>query len=477
MPPKVFLSYSWTSPGHQALVKQWAERLVADGVEVVLDIYDLKEGDDKFVFMERMVTDATVTHVLVLSDKGYAKKADARKAGVGTESQIISKEVYEKVAQSKFIPIVCEIDEGEPWLPIFLQSRIWIDFSTPEAVNENWEQLIRVLYGKPFHLKPTIGKPPAYLEDERSPSSPAISKFAGLKQAILQAKPAVDMYRQDFLDACVAYADSLRVRNRPNVENIGEKVLADCGKLKAVRNHIVDWVLLEARAGPSEKFGEALIDCLERMRELKSGPPEVTQWVEAWFEAHSFFVYETFLYIVAALLKAGAFNILHDVFTSHYLLPVTESYGDKRFDNFGCLWGQSESLQAVLAPPDTRLLSPAAALIKQQADRPDLSFDSILEAEVIVLMMAFLTSGVRWYPQTLHYVALGRDFPFFVRATQHKGFKHLALITGIDDAEKLRTAVTAGEARLGVNQWHDFHFLLSGSFSAWMNLSKLNTLK
>lgn len=44
--PKVFISYSWTSHGHQETVKQWAERLLADGVEVVLDIFDLKEGHD-----------------------------------------------------------------------------------------------------------------------------------------------------------------------------------------------------------------------------------------------------------------------------------------------------------------------------------------------------------------------------------------------------------------------------------------------
>ena len=48
--PKVFISYSWSSPGHQAMVKQWAEQFVADGVDVVLDIYDLKEGHDKFAF-------------------------------------------------------------------------------------------------------------------------------------------------------------------------------------------------------------------------------------------------------------------------------------------------------------------------------------------------------------------------------------------------------------------------------------------
>ena len=88
--------------------------------------------------------------MLVFSDSEYAAKADARKAGVGTESQIISREIYAKVQQ-----VVCEFDDsGEPFLPTFLKSRIWIDFSSPEAANDNWEQLIRVLYGKPAYEKP-----------------------------------------------------------------------------------------------------------------------------------------------------------------------------------------------------------------------------------------------------------------------------------------------------------------------------------
>jgi len=101
---------------------------------VVLDIFDLKEGQDKYTFMERMVTDPRVTHVLVVCDKAYSEKADAKKAGVGTESQIISREVYEKVEQSKFIPLACEISEGgEPHLPTFFKSRIYVDFSSLEA--------------------------------------------------------------------------------------------------------------------------------------------------------------------------------------------------------------------------------------------------------------------------------------------------------------------------------------------------------
>lgn len=137
--PKAFISYSWTDERHQQFVRDIAERLVADGVDVVLDLFDLREGHDKYAFMEKIVTDSQITHVLALCDKAYAEKANARKAGVGTESQILSKEVYDKVEQSKVVPIVCEFaDDGTPTLPAFFRSRIWIDFSSDEAVNRKF---------------------------------------------------------------------------------------------------------------------------------------------------------------------------------------------------------------------------------------------------------------------------------------------------------------------------------------------------
>jgi hypothetical protein len=474
--PSVFISYSWSSPGHQSRIRQWAEQLVNDGVDVVLDVWDLKEGDDKYAFMEKMVTDKSVTHVLVFSDSEYAAKADARKAGVGTESQIISREVYSKVQQSKFLPVVCEFDDsGEPFLPTFLKSRIWIDFSSPEAANDNWEQLIRVLYGKPAYEKPTLGKAPTYVTtDVTVPASPAGAKFAALKQAIIQDKRGLKIYRQDFLDACRDYADALRIRERPDVTNLGHRVLEDCGKLKLVRDQIVDWVLLESGANPSEEFGEALVSLLERLLELKSRPPELNSWNDVWFEAHRVFVYETFLYIVAALLKTESFGSLHLVLTNHYLLPETETSGVSRFDTFDAFYGYSETLQ-ILAPEGQKLYAPAAELIKRQADRTDLPFVAVMQAELLVLMMAFITEGSRWYPQTLHYSSRAGAFPFFVRAARRRDFQKLAKITAIGSADQLRAAVKAGHEKLGVDRWHNF-WMSDRSFWGSMNMDALDTL-
>lgn len=455
---------------------QWAEQLISDGVDVVLDVWNLREGNDKYVFMEQMVADESVTHVLVFSDSEYAVKADERRAGVGTESQIISQEVYRKVQQSKFLPVVCEFDaSGEPFLPTFLKSRIWIDFSSPEAVNNNWEQLIRVIYGKPAYEKPVLGKAPTYVTNDISvPASPVGSKFVVLKQALVQEKRGLKAYRQDFLNACYEYADTLRIRTRPEVEDMGYRVLEDCRKLKLVRDNIVDWILLESSVNPSKEFDEALVSLLERLLELKSRPMEIQSWQDSWFEAHGIFVYETFLYIVAALMETDSLESLNCVLTTHYLLPETEVSRGNRFGTFQAFFGSSSTLQ-ILAPEGKRLLSPAAEFIKRQADRTDLSFNTIMQAELLVLMMAFVSEDGWWYPQTLHYASRSGAFPFFLKAERHRDFQKLAKITGIDDAATLQAAVKIGHERLKVNEWHDF-WVRDRSFWSTMNMDALDRL-
>jgi hypothetical protein len=476
MQPKVFISYSWSSSTHQELVRSWADQLIDAGVEIILDIYDLKEGNDKYAFMEKMVTDKTVTHVIIISDKSYSEKADARKAGVGTESQIISPEIYNKVAQSKFIPIVCEFDEeGNPCLPKYLNSLIWIDFSTPDAVNRNWERLIRLLYGKPLYEKPEVGKPPLYItSDVAAPINHITVKLNTLKQAILQEKKYLQIYRNDFLDSCIEYAEEFRVRERPDVSSLGEKVLEDTKKLTLVRNHIIDWVLLESSITANLEFSENLINFLERLIELKSRPPEINSWDDTWFEAPSLFVYETFLYIIAALIKNQSFHTLHEILTSHYLLPLSERFGDSKFDTFSKFYAYSDTLQSVLAPEGKKLYSPAAEFIKRNADRNDISFKNIMEADLLLLLMAFVSPKSQWFPQTLYYTSFeGGEFTLFLKATQHKGFLKLAIITGIENADKLREIVNEGYERLGVQQWFQFHFTNFGNI---MNLKKLDTL-
>jgi len=140
--PKVFISYSWSNHQHEEWVINLATELRQAGVDVIFDKWDLKEGHDAIAFMEKMVTDPEIKKVIIVSDRVYAQKADSRKGGVGTETQIISKEIYDRVEQDKFVVVIAEKDEnGKPYLPAYYKSRVYIDLSEPDSYTENFERL------------------------------------------------------------------------------------------------------------------------------------------------------------------------------------------------------------------------------------------------------------------------------------------------------------------------------------------------
>ena len=126
--PKLFISYCWTNAEHEEWVLRLGTELLENGVDVILDKWDLKEGNDANAFMEKMVTDESVKKVILVIDEQYSDKANNRAGGVGTEAQIISAEIYESVDQNKFVAVIAKKDtDGNTNLPVFYKSRIYID--------------------------------------------------------------------------------------------------------------------------------------------------------------------------------------------------------------------------------------------------------------------------------------------------------------------------------------------------------------
>ena len=165
---KTFISYSWSSQVHEEWVLELAQRLVSNGVDVVLDKWDSTEGQNLNAFMQRCVNDVTIEKVLIICDKVYTEKADGFKGGVGTETVIISNEVYQDIEQTKFIAIVAERDEnGNTYMPTYLKGTKYIDMSNAQYYEDGYEKLLRNLYGKPEIRKPNLGKAPSFLLEEK----------------------------------------------------------------------------------------------------------------------------------------------------------------------------------------------------------------------------------------------------------------------------------------------------------------------
>ena len=91
MVPTVFISYSHDDSEHKRWVLDLAGHLRANGVDVLIDAWDLSPGDDVPKFMERGVRD--VDRVLMICTEKYTSKANDGEGGVGYEAMIVTGEL------------------------------------------------------------------------------------------------------------------------------------------------------------------------------------------------------------------------------------------------------------------------------------------------------------------------------------------------------------------------------------------------
>ncbi len=136
--PKVFVSYSHDSTEHKQWVSEFATRLRRDGVNAILDQWDLGI-DDINLFIERGFKDSD--KVLVICTDSYVRKANAGEDGVGYEPMIVTRKLVETLGTNKFIPIVRQT-ESENKTPEFLRERVYIDFTDDSQFEEKFEELL-----------------------------------------------------------------------------------------------------------------------------------------------------------------------------------------------------------------------------------------------------------------------------------------------------------------------------------------------
>ena len=163
--PKVFISYSWESKEHSEWVNSLADKLLADGIEAIIDSYDVSPGDRLTKFMESSIKDSD--YVIIICTEEYKRKANNRQKGVGYESHIISAELYNNHNDRKFIPIIRQGDFNTA-LPTYLDGKLAIDLRGNPYNETSYKDLIASIFK--VKKKPKVGIRPDYL-DEYEPIS------------------------------------------------------------------------------------------------------------------------------------------------------------------------------------------------------------------------------------------------------------------------------------------------------------------
>jgi len=452
--PRVFISYSWTSPQHEQWVLDLAERLSSDGIVVILDKWDLKEGQDKHKFMEQMVNDPDIKKVLVICERGYQTKADDRKGGVGTETQLISKEVYENTGQEKFIPVVREYgSDGKPCIPHYMASRIYIDLSSDDRFEENYQKLVRNLYDKPALKRPTLGTPPVYITEEDPVILKTSHKVAEIKHALANGKPSAKGLIADYLEAFVLALEDFRISGG-TAPDFDEKVVTTLEKMLPLKDDFVDFAFTVFKYQENVDI-ESLHDFFERL--IPFFYPTANVFTRVDCDNYKFFIYELTLNFMAVLMKLKKYKEAGSLIHAQYFYtrPTSSQImhsGIEAFNQYAASLDEIRNRRLNL-----HRTSVTADMLRAHSTRPDLKFDEVMQTDMLLYYLTEL-AGVDfpWFPRTSVYNSRGASVEIFDKMVSRQQFERVKALFDVTSIKELEAKVTEYIERVSREQHRRF---------------------
>jgi hypothetical protein len=154
--PKVFISYSHDSIEHKKWILSLAIRLRNNGIDAILDQFELKPGDDIPSFMEKYLSNCN--KILMVCTENYVSKANTGTGGVGYEKMIITSNLMKNIDENKIIPIIRQLNPSN--VPTFLKTKLHINFHNDSDFEFSYDELVRTIHNTPLFVKPPVGNNP-----------------------------------------------------------------------------------------------------------------------------------------------------------------------------------------------------------------------------------------------------------------------------------------------------------------------------
>lgn len=476
---KIFISYSWTTTNHEQRVLDIATELVDNGIDVVLDKWDLKEGEDADKFMERMVSDPTITKVLIICDKMYADKSDKRKGGAGTEAQIISRHVYEQNDENKFVVAAFELnnENGKPYLPIYYGSRKYLDFTNESRYVEKFEELVRWIYDKPLYIKPKLGKTPEYILADNKKTLRTNSQYKRVLNFFADLKPNSSGALREYLETYAQNLAEFRILNWKE-RLYDDVVIESLDEFLPYRNEWVEVLDCVCKNNPTTQNFDLYHRFFESIHKYISRKLGVSYPQDCVEENIKFILQELFLYYIAVLLKFELFKSVYDALSATYYNDeaTNEYYTSYNYYDFRHYLYSIKKRNERLG---LRKHSLHSDILNDRAENNNIiTLKGIQQADFVMYLYYIIHSSDdsrlhHWWPDTLLYCIYQRTpFEIFVRAESKKYFEKIKILLGINNKQEILSAIAKiTDQKVVIPKWEYCSF----NINLLANVEKLAT--
>lgn len=386
--PHIFISYAWSSQEYKNKVLEFASSLRRDGIDVELDQWSLKPGNDTYAYMEQMVNNPEITNVLILLNPVYYDKANNREGGVGTETQIISPDVYSKAKQEKFIPVVFERGEnGEICKPTFLNVLLHFDLSKDELYAEEYRRLVKWLYGIEVISKPEIGKRPIWVEEE------SISNFKLDFPNIAKAKS--DKEKNFYIQQALSDIENSFIKERHLDPITTENYVAEYCYFQKYRNMILtlvkDTIWIENIERIIGDFFESTANRLggeDNLREIKAT-----------------MLHETFIYVISMFFKSSNYRAIGNILKRTYF----KNESGNNATDYSLFYTHNSELDKVMHDRDKKDYYSGTAQLWIETINPNfVSKNDFVKADLLLYNFSIYSKSYffrrKWFPVSYIYI-------------------------------------------------------------------------
>lgn len=398
--PKVFVSYSWSG---KSRAKELADYLISEcRVDVVIDIYHLKPGQNKYSFMQRIVDDDTIDRVLILCDRAYADKANNFEGGVGDEATIISPKIYQDANQTKFLPVVMEKDEnGKPYVPTFADGRIYFDLSNAESYSRELKRLVRELYNLPADRKPALGNRPKWL-DFPDVDTTGIENRVSIMSQLARKNADANSVLVDSTTELVRLVNGLS-----GLVNTGYDLPGMIAQTEPIRNTFVD--LIAAYLQQANPSGEQIAVMFERMNNgVLPRDDRNSQFSHELEETVRYLLWDMFLCATATILYFEKFACLKEfLFRTYFVRKMLATSNDLEPVGFSYFRPYLSRLEDFYRNQisEQRPYTLAGRILTKRLYSPYISIASLVNADIMLahLSVSMTADWNAWYPKLAPY--------------------------------------------------------------------------
>lgn len=297
---QVFISYAHTNDIHKNRVKFIAHELrVHYGLEVILDEWSFRKGEDLNKAMEELGTKSDI--ILIIGDRNYVDKANARNGGVGKESILFSDAYMQNSEKDKYniLYAFTETDEdNRPVIPKYMLGINSFDLTDEKKDLEKINEIAREIYGESKDVAPPVGAKPDFAKSNQMQSIRKMKLATNIDNSLL--KEIIEEIKVELAETDEEYKKYQDVIIRP-----------DFSRIKILLNYWDNIIKKVNKPSDIAKILEELLNTLDSS-------------VRSNNDATRIFIRISFIYTITYAIDTEDYSLIDDLIKYDYTIDRME---------------------------------------------------------------------------------------------------------------------------------------------------------